>query len=214
MTRVKTCFALDITASMEPWIQAAKNKIRSIVQSLPADTKVAFVGYRDYNDTQRFVIQNFCDVNELLIAIADVHADGGEDIAEDVAGGLEKVQQLDWTDADVKTLIHIADAPPHGHNYHDACVSDMYPNDDQNIGHRIRELAESGIDYTFIRIKSITDTMILRFAHLYKNTPGQFKVIDLAQQGYRREQALAAEITRSLTLSIERYNDSQDPELP
>lgn len=212
MSRVKTCFLLDVTASMEPWIQAAKNKIRSIVEALPANTKVAFVGYRDYNDTQRFVIQNFCDVNDLLIAIADVHAEGGDDMAEDVAGGLEKVQQLDWTDADVKTLIHIADAPPHGYEFHNVYVSDMFPENDQNISDKVRELADSGVDYTFVRIECDTDIMIQRFADVYKNSPGQFKVIDLARQGYRREQALAHEVTRSITLSIARYSESQDPE--
>jgi hypothetical protein len=174
------------------------------------------VGYRDYDDTQRFVVQNFCDVNELLIGIADVHAEGGDDIAEDIVGGLHQVQQLDWTNADVKTLIHIADAPPHGLAYHHPWVSDSYPDGDQqhDIQLILRNLAQSNIDYTFIRIENSTDVMITKFAEIYKNASGHFKVIDLSHQPHRREHMLASEVTRSITLSIDRYSESQDPGLP
>lgn len=213
-TRVKTCFLLDITASMEPWIQASKNKIREIINSLPADTKVAFVGYRDYDDAERFVIQPFGSVDDLLTAIRDVHADGGNDIAEDVAGGLYQAQQLNWDDADVKTLIHIADAPAHGHEFHEAWVSDDHPEGDAE--HHpctiLQEMSHHGIDYTFVRVDEMTDTMTYMLAQAYESGPGKFKVIDLYKQENHRN--FARDITRSITLSIERYSESQDPELP
>jgi len=47
-------------------------------------------------------------------------ATGGMDIAEDVVGGLEAAVKLSWwtQNANKKVIVHFADAPCHGAQYH------------------------------------------------------------------------------------------------
>ena len=42
-----------------------------------------------------------------------IEADGGEDVCEDIFGGLERVIELKWENS-IRVLIHIGDAPAHG----------------------------------------------------------------------------------------------------
>lgn len=51
---------------------------------------------------------------------------GGLDKAENVLGGLEAVgEELSWDEHNKKVLVHFADAPCHGSDYHN-----LLPNDD------------------------------------------------------------------------------------
>jgi hypothetical protein len=186
---------------------------------------VAFVGYRDYGDTERFVIVPFTLVQDLLEEIQNVYALGGDDLAEDVAGGMEKARELDWSDADVRSIFHIADAPPHGREYHNAGTSDRYPRGDPR-GLSPKSLIGSfsglGVDYTFIRINESTDKMAEVFFEHYVHG-GEFKVVDLQNQGIHtpplspigmadRPPALllTPTVMRSMYMSIER-SLTQDP---
>lgn len=212
---------MDCTSSMEPWIQAAKDQIRDILQSFPhTNFQVAFVGYRDYGDEEPVVTIDFTNVDSLLEKIRDVHAIGGDDIAEDVYTGMNVMMGLDWTGCDIQCVFHIADAPPHGADFHSIWVSDnhintpMYP-----ITELLESMAQKKIDYTFIRINDSTDIMLERFHRAYKG-PGNFKVVDLVEQGRsltpprirrRVTDSLTPAITRTIEDSITRYTCSQDP---
>lgn len=228
--RIKMCFLMDCTASMELWIQAAKNEITRVIsetQMLSPNTvfTIAFVGYRDYGDHDRMIVHSFMDASDLLEIIRDVHADGGFDCAEDVAGGLQKVVQLDWNDAEVRSVIHIADAPPHGERFHAPYISDRYPNGDPDGVDplaMVQRLSALQIDYTCIKINNSTDTMLELFHNSYAQG-GEFRVADLTPQvavrtrdnsppRYRGDTLLLSPaLTRSITASVERYTASQDP---
>jgi hypothetical protein len=228
--KVKMCFLMDCTASMGDWIQAAKDEIRDIVHETQTtfpftDFKVAFVGYRDYGDAERFVIVPFTLVQDLLEEIQNVYALGGDDLAEDVAGGMEKARELDWSDADVRSLFHIADAPPHGREYHNAATSDRYPRGDPSRlspKNLIGSFSGLGVDYTFIRINGSTDKMVEVFFDHYVHG-GEFKVVDLQNQTIHTPPLspigmsdrppsllLTPAVTRSMYVSIER-SLTQDP---
>ena len=225
--KVKMCFLMDCTASMEPWIQAAKDEIREMVyttqQRFPStDFKVAFVGYRDHGDLERFVVVPFTSVDDLLDSIQHVHAQGGDDIAEDVGGGMDMARELNWADADLRSVFHIADAPAHGREYHNAGISDRYPRGDPMMNSPkaiIGSFSGLGVDYTFIRINDTTDKMIEVFFEHYVHG-GEFKVVDLQNQGYddhlgspmegRPPPLLTPTVTRSMYHSIERTL-SHDP---
>jgi hypothetical protein len=208
-TRVRTCFLMDCTASMEPWIQAAKNQIVNIVNGTDAlDYEVAFVGYRDYGDRMRFHTFHFMGPRELVGCIDGIHAAGGDDFAEDVAGGLLAVRELNWTNSDVRTIVHIADAPCHGLQFHARNVSDRYPQGDPNgidPLEMMKYFSDREFTYTFVRINSSTDTMLEAFHNVY-NAP--FVVLDLEGQS---RQSMTDGIVRSVNDSIERYTASQDP---
>lgn len=59
--------------------------------------------------------------------VGAIHATGGADTPEDIAGAFNRVHEFEWRSR-TKLIIHIADAPCHGKRYHD--VDDHYPTGD------------------------------------------------------------------------------------
>ena len=210
--RVKVCFVMDCTASMDPWIQQAKTRIVELTREVQRQHPVAriqtsFVGYRDYGDDEPMIVVPFQTPQATMEQIQGVRAEGGSDIAEDVAGGLERALHQDWADCDVKIVFHIADAPAHGLDFHAPHVSDRFPSGDPN-GLDPRDFVERmsflDIHFTFVRIHKSTDTMIEEFYNCYTKG-GTFKVIDLQNQ-----HRFGDEITRSISASItHHYTASQ-----
>lgn len=223
---VKLCFVMDCTGSMEPWIQQAKTKIAELTNNIQSDNVgatvlVAFVGYRDYGDTERSIVIPFQDSRSVMREIRYVFAEGGDDEAEDVAGGLMNAHRLDWNGADVKFVIHIADAPAHGLAFHSPILSDRFPRGDPD-GMDPRDFVERmsflDVNFTFVKITHITDMMIEQFHNCYRHG-GEFNVIDLRPQHYDRSlgdpqghvsELLTNALTRAVTLSIQRYTSSQE----
>jgi hypothetical protein len=213
---------MDCTGSMERWIQAAKDQTRKMVSDVIAQhgddvrIRVGFVGYRDYGDDERFVIRDFNQPDFVLEEIRDVHAEGGDDMAEDVAGGLRHLRDLNW-DADIKMIFHIADAPAHGLQFHSIRLSDRFPEGDPsgiNPLEFMSYFSAQRYNYTFVRINGSTDTMIDQFHNCYLNS-SLFRVLDLTPQGrqpYDDVLMLGPALTATITQSIyQHYSDTQDP---
>ena len=200
MVQVKMCFLIDCTGSMEPWIQAAKDQVKQMIQTTQteqpdAEFQTAFVGYRDYGEEERFIVVDFTEPDNMLARVESVHADGGSDAAEDVAGGLDRVWELNWRDADVRMVVHIADAPPHGRNYHPITLSDRYLDGDPEGRDPlvyIEKFADRRIDYTFVKIDDTTDMMLGKFACIWDERPG-FRVLDLRPQAVYQRQRVTTE---------------------
>lgn len=90
--------------------------------------KLAFVGYRDHDhNEQRLVVQRFTtDVQTFVNLVrAEARPIGGQDVPEDVLGGMAVVAGLDWSSV-IRILYHIGDAPCHGSDFHDEQF-DRYP---------------------------------------------------------------------------------------
>lgn len=228
---VHLCFLMDCTGSMQAWIHAAKEQIHEMIAltqlEFPhTEFRVAFVGYRDYGDRQQHVVFRFTsDIRYLCLRISDIQAEGGNDVAEDVAGGLQIVLNMfhDIPAAGVRQVIHIADAPAHGMAFHDAAVSDRYPRGDPNGIDPMRSmniLGRRGIDYTFVKINPSTDTMITAFHNAWTADAG-FRVIDLQPPQRMREEdddmvpggepmRLAHTISATVSESIRQYSASLD----
>ena len=215
-TNIKLCFLIDCTFSMEPWIEMAKTQIRNIVSKTQREHpntvfNVGFVGYRDFGDDRRFEVRQFTtNINQFLADIAYIHADGGGDSAEDVAGGLELVAGSDWGNADIRSIVHIADAPAHGYMMHERSVSDRYPKNDFGILNYVQACINLGIDYTFIRIDDSTDVMTNAFMAEYaKVSERTFILLDLMAQGNAHEEVFTAEMTRYVSSAVSRHTSSQ-----
>lgn len=222
---IKLAFVLDCTGSMEPWIQEAKTKIQEIVTStnVPpgAHFEVAVVAYRDYGDVVRRNVIDFTGPHEAEHFLQDIHAEGGDDEAEDVAGALDRVCGLTWGPSDVRMIFHIADAPAHGRIFHSPYVSDRFPDGDpdgKDPQDSLAFLALQDVDFTFVRITSSTDKMIDVFHDVYREEGGLFKVIDLNPQSYRGEyggrranmaELLSPAVTRTVSAAVSRYTSSQ-----
>ena len=216
MTRVKLAFVLDCTASMGPWIEEAKTKIGQIVQDVlkehnQATFEVGLVAYRDYGDDSPLRVLDFTTPENVMIALEDVPAEGGDDTAEDVARAFYHTMTLDWENADVRMVFHIADAPPHGMMFHNASVSDRFPEGDPeglDPRNQLRAMHEQGFHYTFVKITSATDKMLDVFYRIWDD-PKNFIVLNLNSNHVRGGTALFSPmITRSVSDAITQHTSS------
>ena len=83
---------------MGSWINRAKKTLLEIIETVEKECKedgdvkirVAFIGYRDIGDTDRFSLMPFTnDIKKVRDFIEKQTADGGADCPEDVQGGLK-----------------------------------------------------------------------------------------------------------------------------
>lgn len=174
--RITLCFMVDCTYSMDSSIAAVRDNIKQLVDTFKrmypeSVLNFGFVGYRDF-DTDRFSIHPFTtDVIVFKNFVSGVAAKGGGDCAEDVAGGLEKACDLDWSVGGVgssRALIHIADAPAHGAPYNGGSGDEKSSDYDDPIKY-LHRLKAAKANYFFYKINSSTDTMIAKFNDAMKN---------------------------------------------
>ena len=208
---VDVCFVVDCTSSMSIWIAAVKDKVMDIVSAVKrendcGEVRVAFVGYRDYFDTERFVLVDFTtDLGKFRADIAHVTAVGGGDIPEDMAGGLWQASQLSWR-ARTRSLIVIADAPCHGRDYHnfdeDARNATVAASEVHDVASVLVGLRSMGVDMSFAKITKGTDVMLERFKAIYdkRDEAKQLRVLVLGNS----VEVFLPQIVASITDSISR----------
>ncbi len=165
---VDLCFLVDSTGSMCSCINAVKSKINTIVNQVKMvypDLKIrlAFVGYRDVNDGgQRFSVLPFADsLGPFESFVGGVSATGGADQCEDIFGGIDQALNLSWKFS-TRIVIHFADAPCHGTEFHNGC-GDSYPGGDPNglsIESLLGDMLSKGIQYWFVHLNDTTRKMI------------------------------------------------------
>ena len=120
--RVEAVFVLDTTGSMSGLIQAAKEKIWSIANTMasaqPApEIRIGLVAYRDRGDayvTQRVDLS--ADLDSTYATLMDFRADGGGDGPESVNQALdEAVNRISWSQDQhtYKVVFLVGDAPAH-----------------------------------------------------------------------------------------------------
>lgn len=169
------CFVMDCTSSMAPWIEAAKTTVKDMIAALPSDVpnkRVAFVGYRDFTDGPAQVQRFTEDVDAVVRFIDSQVADGGDDIPEDIAGGLAAALGLDWK-AETRTVVLVTDAPCHGRKYHNDV--DDYPDGDPtglSMVRLMRAFRLSYIDFTLVQLTSKTDQMQHMLKAIYESAAG------------------------------------------
>jgi hypothetical protein len=207
-------FLMDCTGSMASQISAVKEHISAIVDHYGkthrlGSLQIAFVGYRDFGDANRFEMMPFTnDVKQFKAFVAKIEAAGGDDAAEDVAGGLSKANQLNWNAAGkgaTKILIHIADAPAHGRDYHEDSVGDSHASSATDPIEPLRKLQQQGVQYIFGKINSSTDKMIRRFTELIGGRYIQEKPFDDASLFLT---TLTAVVSQSVMRTVAAARDS------
>ncbi len=122
-TKIELVFALDTTGSMSGLIEAAKDKIWSIANTMatakPApEIKIGIVGYRDKGDAYVTTITSMTDDLDLVYQkLMSFAAQGGGDSPESVNQALyDAVHKNDWSSSNKKTykvIFLVGDAPPH-----------------------------------------------------------------------------------------------------
>lgn len=193
-SRLDLLFILDITNSMNLYLEESKNKILDMMKIIEAncpgiEINLGFIGYRDFNDLdfgEQYINLEFTTHYEnIKNSIKDLTAEGGGDIPEDLCGALELAQNKKWG-GNTKFAVLVTDSPCHGKKYHDL-EDDNYPNGDRNgraIEKFIEFFAKNKISLFCLKINNTTNKMFNIFKEIYeKNKPDNSNASLVYQEG-------------------------------
>jgi hypothetical protein len=118
-TKLDLMLVVDTTGSMGDEIAYLQTELRSIIAAITEkhrdlDIRVGFVFYRDLGDD--YVTRTVAfdrDIGRVQGALARQNADGGGDYPEAMDQALIRAVGQDWRPDAVKSLLLVADAPPH-----------------------------------------------------------------------------------------------------
>lgn len=187
---IDVCILLHETESLASagWTDAARESAAHVVQQVRSKAPCArlrfgVVLYRDVVDD--VPVRHICltadvlTVQEVWANSLEAHgrfgvgvhagasgpslADASGPSLADLEGGIAAVNSLSWS-ADVKLLVHVADAPAHGYSA-GPCFDAGYG---ARLRHEVRRLADAGISYHFFRCNASTDAMTADFAREYE----------------------------------------------
>jgi hypothetical protein len=190
--KIQFALLVDCTSSMGPHIDNALEVFKSMMDQLRTTysnwhVQVAFVGYRDFHDPPPMTLDFTSKLDLLVHTLADTEAFGGRDLCEDVHSGLIRTAHLSWDrGADVRSVLHLADAPAHGRRYHALNIDDDYPDISDDLDEiMFEDFAMRDIHYTFGGLSTTTFIMSDVFRDVYR------KAADLgANVDYRDMDAL------------------------
>ena len=120
--RIEVVFVLDTTSSMSGLIEAAKEKIWSIANTMASaqqnpDIKMGLVAFRDRGDAYVTKVLDLSeDLDSMYAILMDFRAQGGGDGPESVNQALDDaINRISWSQHDdvYKVAFLIGDAPPH-----------------------------------------------------------------------------------------------------
>ena len=173
IANLDVCFMMDCTGSMQSYIDRAKNKVKEIIEEVKiqypeSEVKVGIVGYRDHGDHKQYETLPFTsDIPSAKKFLDNITASGGNDCPEDVNGGFQHaLYKMEW-EGQAKMIVHIADAPCHGRDFHN--TGDSYP-----TGHKndiawetiFKHMVDNHMDYLFMKILPQTDKMFEKFKEI------------------------------------------------
>ena len=191
-SRLDLLFILDITNSMDQYLDETKNKIIDMIKEIQrqcagSDIYLGFIGYKDFNDLdfgEEYINLEFTkDYEKIKNNILYLKAEGGGDIPEDLCGALEMGDKKDWTGKSRFALL-VTDSPCHGTKYHDlGRDEDNFPDGDRekrNIEDYIINFAKKDISLYCLKIDEKTDKMFKIFKDIYdknKNKDSRSKFV-------------------------------------
>ena len=175
--KIEVVFVLDTTGSMSGLIEAAKQKIWSIANTLamtdPAPKiKMGLVGYRDRGD--KYITKHFSltdDLDAVYTFLMGFSANGGGDTPESVNQALhEAVTKMQWNEDEgtYKVVFLVGDCPPH-----------MDYDDDIKFSESCKFAAGKGITINTILCGNHGETIPI-WQQIAKSAEGQFFRVDQA----------------------------------
>ena len=192
-TRLDLLFIMDITNSMDLFLDQAKKGILDMmkeirIQCAGIEIQLGFIGYRDFIDLDfgdDYINIDFTtDYEAIQKKIVDLKAQGGGDIPEDLCSAFEFAKSKEWRGKS-RFAILVTDSPCHGTKYHDFPEEeDNFPKGDKKdrkIEDFIKYFAENEISLFCLNINKTTDKMFKIFKDVYeknkkKDSNNQFVV--------------------------------------
>ena len=209
---------LDCTSSMLDHRSLLLTSLPSILTEVERripmeECHIGFVGYRDLLDEPRVFVHPPVPREGLEGLRAWVGGlpleGGGEDIPEDLLGGLHVAQGM-MREHEVErrrdrpTLLHltpvilvIADAPCHGPGMHAFADTDehlaLMQHDPFTADSVLQGMAEAGYDLGFLRLNAASDPMLGAFRHAFDQpaVPHHMVVLDVSHPALTAEQRVA-----------------------
>ena len=146
-------FIMDITGSMEEYVDETKVRIIEIMDKIIEVCKgivinLGFIGYRDVEEHKKknYVNIEFTKTHQSVKdQINKIVVGGGDDTAEDVAWAFQQVLKKNWKNK-ARFAILVTDEPCHGLKYHDPELLDDYPKgvpNGENIENLVQQLKKS-----------------------------------------------------------------------
>jgi hypothetical protein len=119
VSKLDLMLVVDTTGSMGDEINYLQSELRSIISAITAkhrdlDIRIGFVFYRDLGD--EYVTRTVAfdrDIGRVQGALARQSANGGGDYPEAMDQAMIRAVGQDWRPDAVKSLLLVADAPPH-----------------------------------------------------------------------------------------------------
>ena len=174
-TSLDMLFIMDLTGSMEPYINETKTNLIDIMdkiidQSPGIDINLGFIGYRDIpaEGGGEYIDIDFTqNHNHLREQINNVYADLGGDLPEDVAWAFEMALNKTWK-SNAKFIVFVADAPGHGLKYYK--YDKKYPDEIEgrkDIEESVIELVKNNVCMFCLEITDYTKQMFNIFQNVY-----------------------------------------------
>ena len=178
-TSLDLLFIMDITGSMEGYLEIAKQKLIGIMniiknECIGIDINLGFIGYKDVTEIlkKKYLDKDFTkDHKDVEDCIKGLEANGGADTAEHVSWAFSRAIKKSWS-SKTKFAILVADAPCHGKKYHDKNLLDDYPEgvpNEENIEMLVDKMGEMNISLICMELNKSTDLMYNIFKDIYKN---------------------------------------------
>jgi hypothetical protein len=156
--------------------------------------EVAIVCYEDFCDRTIFQTLDFTtDLDEFRRFLSAIHAGGGGDGPEDVLGGFvhalygitEKEPPLSWDargEVAVRTLIWLADAPPHGEGVFHIGGGDDHPDPMTDYWDVVfKKISQLKLSLNVIKITGYTDVANAYFKALAEKTDIPYELTDISR---------------------------------
>ena len=180
-TRLNLLFIMDITNSMDAYLNQAKAGILDMIKEIQSNCAgieifLGFIGYKDFNDLdfgEEYINLEFTkDYESIKKNIQNAEAEGGGDYPEDLCGALSLALNKNWNGKS-RFAILVTDSPCHGEKYHDLKgeKADNYPDGDRegrNIEEFVASLSKKEISLYCLKINSTTDKMFKIFQDIYE----------------------------------------------
>jgi hypothetical protein len=172
-------FMMDITGSMEQYLEITKQKLIVIMDKIKkecsgVDINLGFIAYKDVAEIEAkdFLVIDFTkDYKYVEEQIKQLEVGGGDDTAEYVSWAFSQAIKAKWS-SNSKCAVLIADAPCHGLKYHDKKLMDMYPQGvpgAENIEMLANKMGDKEISLICIKLKDDTDIMYKTFKEIYED---------------------------------------------
>ncbi len=169
-TRVDVCFLVDVSEHMATAMPLVQQNIQTVLSIISTNNaigqwRVAFVGYRDFEDTpNQFEELDFTrNSGKFLLFLKKISPSGGGLEPNDVFGGISKALEKDWRQGNQTNLIiHMTNSPTHGCDTH-KMKSDDFPMGDPESRTAVslfNAMKNKNILYVFGKISDDTDTMV------------------------------------------------------